>query len=44
MSRWFANSKQLDSPEVSELLDSIMNFISSKDNNNLRELAAMCLG
>ncbi|KAL4502183.1 hypothetical protein ABPG72_000418 [Tetrahymena utriculariae] len=44
ISRWFANSKQLESPEVAELLDNIMNFISSKDNNNLRELAANCLG
>lgn len=40
----FASTKQHDSPDINELLEIIMESISAKDNNNLREFAAKCLG
>lgn len=42
--RWLSATKQRESPDVAILLEILMEGISNKDNNNLREFAARALG
>jgi DNA-dependent protein kinase catalytic subunit len=42
--RWLAHSKQVDSPEISVLLDALMVCVSSHFNMKMRELGAKCIG
>lgn len=42
--RWFANSKDYENPEIATLLDTLINCVSVRDNSNLREFAAVCIG
>ena len=42
--RWFANSKEYESAELSCLLDTLMASICSKNNGSLREFSAVLIG
>ena len=42
--RWFSSSKEYENKEVACLLDTLMNCVSVKDNSNLRNFAAVCIG
>ncbi|KRW98379.1 Armadillo-type fold [Pseudocohnilembus persalinus] len=41
---WFAHTQIHESPQVAVLLDCLIESISSKDNNNLREFSASIIG
>lgn len=42
--RWFSNSKEYEHTETATLLDTLINCVSVRDNSNLREFAAICIG
>mmetsp|Transcript_20540 Transcript_20540/g.17942 ORF Transcript_20540/g.17942 Transcript_20540/m.17942 type:complete len:196 (+) Transcript_20540:1521-2108(+) len=42
--RWFSSSREYENKETACLLDTLMNCVSVRDNSNLRDFAAVCIG